>query len=104
MTFSKSFPRTNGKTNFPIWEEIFLNNSDEREIESKAQCKTNALMKQCIEDARLIMENMNLRDYQTDLVRMAVSLFEKRASHIVYWKEQACKDLFDSKFGNQTVS
>ena len=101
MTFSKSFPRTDGKTNFPIWEEIFLEDSEEREVEFKARRETNALMKQCIEDARLIMEDMNLRDYQTDLVRMAVSLFEKRAPHVVYWKEQACKDKFDSKFGSK---
>lgn len=98
MTFSKSFPRTDSKTNFPIWEEISLNNSEEQKVESEARREINALMKQCIEDARLIMGDMNLRDYQTDLVRMAVSLFEKRASHVVYWKEQACKDLFDEKF------
>jgi len=98
MTFSKSFPRTDSKTNFPTWEEISLNNSEEQNVELRARRETNDLMKQCIEDARLIMEDMNLRDYQTDLVRMAVSLFEKRASHVVYWKEQACKDLFDEKF------
>jgi hypothetical protein len=103
MTFSKSFPRTDGKTNFPIWEEISLDSNSEREVESKAQRETNALMKQCIGDSRLIMEDMNLRDSQTDLVRMAVSLFEKRASHIVYWKEEECKNRFDAKFKNQST-
>ena len=101
MTFSKSFPRTDGKTTYPVWEEISLSDSEEKEVEFIARRETNALMKECIEDARLVMEDMNLRDYQTDLVRMAIALFEKRASHVVYWKEQACKDRFDEKFGKE---
>ena len=101
MMFSKSFPRTDGKTTYPMWVEISLDNSEEKQVEFVARRETNALMKECIEDARLIMEDMNLRDYQTDLVRMAVSLFEKRASHVVYWKEQKCKDKFDEKFKNE---
>ncbi len=101
MTFSKSFPRTDGKTNFPIWEEISLDDSEEKDVEFKARRENNALIKQCVEDARLIMEDMNLRDYQTDLVRMAVALFEKRSSHVVYWKEEECKGKFDEKFNSK---
>lgn len=98
MTFSKSFPRTESKSNYPIWEEIFLTDSEEKEIDANARRENIALMKQCVEDARQIISDENLRDYQTDLVRMAISLFEKRSSHAVYWKEQVAKDKFDEKF------
>ncbi|MCD4759879.1 hypothetical protein K8R33_03250 [archaeon] len=100
MTFSKSFPRTDGKTNYPIWEEIFLGDAEEKELDEKARRVNVNLMKECIEDARLIIDAENMRDYQTDLTRMAIALFEKRTSHVVYWKEEAAKDKFDSKFGS----
>ena len=96
--FSKSFPRTDGKTNYPVWEEINLDVSEEREVDEKARLQNIQLMKQCVEDTRKIISDENLRDYQTDLVRMAVSLFEKRASHSVYWKEELAKEKFDEKF------
>ena len=96
--FSKSFPRTDGKTNYPVWEEINLSTSEERDVDEKARFQNIHLMKQCVEDARKIISDENLRDYQTDLVRMAVSLFEKRASHSVYWKEELAKVKFDEKF------
>jgi predicted RNA-binding protein len=96
--FSKSFPRTDGKTNYPVWEEINLDISEERDIDEKARLQNINLMKQCIEDVRKIISDENLRYYQTDLVRMAVSLFEKRASHSVYWKEEKAKEKFDEKF------
>jgi hypothetical protein len=43
---------------------------------------------------------MNLKEYQTDIVHIAISLFEKRASHSVYWKESECKKKFDEKNKN----
>jgi len=55
-------------------------------------------MKECIEDAKLIMKEKGLKDYQTDLIHMAISLFEKRASHSIYWKESKAKEKFDEKF------
>ena len=36
-----------------------------------------------------------MKEYQTDIINMAISLFEKRASHSVYWKESKAKDKFD---------
>ena len=86
MTFSKSFPRTDKKTNYPSWEEITLTIQEEREIDEKARFENINLMRQCIEDARIIIDKQNMRDYQTDITRMAISLFEKRSSHVVYWK------------------
>jgi len=98
MTFSKSFPKTDKKTNYPSWEEVYLTTQEEREIDEKARAENIQLMKQCIEDARFIIDRQNMRDYQTDITRMAIALFEKRASHVVYWKEQVCKEKFDAEF------
>ncbi|MBT6995582.1 hypothetical protein HN865_05265 [Candidatus Woesearchaeota archaeon] len=98
MTFSKSFPRTDDKTTYPTWEEIILNFDSEGIIDSEARSENLKLMRECIEDARKLFSDSNLRDYQSDLVRVAISLFEKRASHVVYWKESKCKELFDEKF------
>ncbi len=101
MTFSKSFPRTSDKTAYPSWEEITLNDEEEREVDRRARVENIKLMEECIEDARKIFENSNLRDYQSDIVRVAISLFEKRASHSVYWKERVCKDKFDELFNKK---
>jgi len=98
MVFSKNFPRTEKNSTYPVWEEIELSSSEEKDIDGLARSENIALMKQCIEDARLIIDSQNMRDYQTDFVRIAISLFEKRSSHVVYWKEQACKEKFDVKF------
>ena len=102
MSFSKSFPRTEGKSGYPIWEEVPLSDEEEKNIEQNARQVNIALLKECVEDARKIIYDENMRDYQTDISRMAVALFEKRASHVVFWKEQVCKDKFDSKFKNSS--
>ena len=55
-------------------------------------------MNECIIDAKKIIAKQGLKTYQTDLINMAISLFEKRASHNVYWKEEKAKDKFDKLF------
>ncbi|MBS3172563.1 hypothetical protein J4438_03210 [Candidatus Woesearchaeota archaeon] len=100
MTFSKSFPKTDKKTTYPIWEEISLSNEEEKKVENLAEKETISQMKKCISQARQIMKETNLKDYQSDLINISIALFEKQASHSVYWKEQACKDKFDEKFKN----
>ena len=78
MAFSKSFPKTTDKSAYPKWEEIFLSDVEEKEIEEKAMKENIELMKKCIDDAKKIITEKNLKPYQTDLIRMAISLFEKR--------------------------
>ncbi len=99
MAFSKSFPRTTDKSAYPRWEEVFLTEAEEKESEEKARVENIELMKKSIDDAKKIMSEMGLKPYQTDLVRMAVSLFEKRASHSIYWKESRAKEKFDELYG-----
>jgi len=101
MTFSKSFPRTVKGSTYPRWEEVFLTENEEKEIEKLSKQENLKLMKECIDDAKNIIEEKDMKRFQTDLVRTAISLFEKRASHVVYWKESKCKEKFDKMFGNK---
>ena len=97
MPFSKSFPRTSKTSPYPQWEEIFLTDKEEKAEEQKCRNENIKLLKECIDDARNIMKEKGMKDYQTDLIHVAISLFEKRASHSIYWKESKAKDKFYEK-------
>jgi len=99
MAFSKTFPRTIEGSNFPKWEEIFLTEEEELKVEKEAREETIKVMKESIDDTKKIFKEKQLKDYQTDLINMAIALFEKRASHTVFWKESKCKEKFDKEFG-----
>jgi hypothetical protein len=98
MPYSKSFPRTSDKSGHTLWEEIYLTTGEEAEQEQRTRSENIALMKECIEDVKKIIADKNLKPYQTDLIHMAIALFEKRASHTVYYKEEKAKEKFDKKF------
>jgi len=98
MPFSKSFPRTIKGSNYPKWEDIFISEEEEAVEEQKCRLENIRLMKECVEDAKIIFEEKELKRYQTDLIRLAIALFEKRASHAVYWKERKAKDKFDKLY------
>jgi len=98
MSFSKSFPRTVKGSPYPRWEEVFISEEEERSEEDKCRVENLRIMDQCIEDAKKIMANKSLKPYQTDLINTAIALFEKRASHSVYWKERKSKDKFDELY------
>ena len=38
------------------------------------------------------------KSYQSDAVRISISLFEKRANHLAFDKENKAKEKFDKKF------
>ncbi|MBW3015011.1 hypothetical protein KY330_01175 [Candidatus Woesearchaeota archaeon] len=97
MTFSKQFPKTIDGSNYPKWVEVYLDDNEEKETEIIARQENILLMKQCIEDAKAIMQEKQLNNYQSDLIKIAVTLFEKRASHSVHYKENKAKEKFDSK-------
>lgn len=98
MAFSKKFPRKKEGSNYPEWEEIELSGEEESEADEKARQDSIRLMKECIEDAKGIVAEKGYKEYQSDIVHMAISLFEKRASHSVYWKESKAKEKFDKLF------
>ena len=98
MGFSKSFPRTTDKSVYPVWEEISLIEAEETEQESIARRENIEKIHQCIKDAKTIIESEGLKPFQTDMVNMAIALFEKRGSHEIYYKENKAKEKFDEKF------
>lgn len=101
MAFSKSFPRNIEGSNYPKWEEVSITKEEEKEEEEKARDENIKLMKQCIDDAKAIFTDKGCKDYQTDIINVAVALFEKRSSHSIYWKENKTKEKFNEMFGNK---
>ncbi len=97
MVFSKSFAKTTDKSVYPRWIEVYLSEQEEREQEETCRKENILLLKECIDDAKKIFKDKTLKDYQTDVVRAAIALFEKRASHSVYWKESKAKEKFDAQ-------
>ncbi|MBN2567034.1 hypothetical protein JXB02_03035 [Candidatus Woesearchaeota archaeon] len=96
MAFSKRFPRSDDKTLYTRWEEVSLTPEEERAVEKEARERNHAVMKDCLEEAKAIVVESGLRPFQTNVVRIAVALFEKRASHEVFHKESRTKGKFDA--------
>tara|TARA_Y100000310_G_C20604626_1_gene774858 strand:- start:788 stop:1084 length:297 start_codon:yes stop_codon:yes gene_type:complete len=98
MAFSKRFPKTVEGSTYPIWEEITLTEEEEKEVEQKCREENLSLMKKCISDAKETLAETELNEkFQTNVIRLATSLFEKRASHVAFFKESKCKEKFDNK-------
>lgn len=98
MAFSKTFPRTLKTSTYPIWEEVYLDENEEKEIERKAKRENYDLMKDCIDRAKEILYEKKLDYTHSDVINMAIALFDKLASHSVYHKEAKAKEKFDNKF------
>jgi len=98
MPFSKSFPKTSKTSTYPQWEEVTLTEDEEKAVEQTSKEANIHLFRQCLDDAVEIIKHKDLNDSQTDMIRIAVALFEKRASHEVYWKENKAKEKFDEMF------
>jgi hypothetical protein len=101
MGFSKTFPRNVKGSSYPRWEEIFLTDAEESEVDAGARQENLLLMRECIKDAEKLISELGLRRYQTNLLQVAIALFEKRASHTVYHKENKAKEKFDKLFGGR---
>lgn len=98
MVYYKTFPRTIEGSNYPRWEEIYLTEEEEKQEEERCRRDNLRIMKEAIEDARRIMVEKGLKDYQSDLINLAIALFRKRASYAVHYKEQKAKKKFDQLF------
>ena len=97
MAFSKTFPRTKPDSNYPVWEEIRLTKEEEEEVEDKCRREHFLLFDESLRDAKSLVIK-NAINTEENVTRIAIALFEKRASHIVFWKENKAKDKFDEKF------
>ena len=96
MAFSKTFPKTVPGSNYPLWEEVFLTEDEERETEVECKRANFLLLDQSIQEAKAlaIKHSMNTEEIVTSL---AIALFEKLASHEVFWKENQAKEKFDRR-------
>ncbi len=97
MTFAKRFPKPVEGSVYPKWVDVALSADEEAEVDKSARDENVRLFKECIEDAQKICIEKNLKLYQTDVVKIASELFNKRASHSIYWKERKAKEKFDGK-------
>ncbi len=97
MAFYKRFPKRTEGSVYPKWVEITLSDDEERDIEQKARDEQIKLFKECVEDAERIAIERNLRASQSDITSIALGLFDKRASHVVYLKERRCREKFDAQ-------
>ncbi len=95
MAFSKSFPKSVKGKNFPEWVDVYLSEKEERFIEEEVRQKNIVIMKQCLNDAKSVLSSENMEFEESDIIRVARTMFEKLASHTVYAKERRCKDKFD---------
>jgi len=95
MPYSKSYPKTTKGSNYPKWVEVSL--TQEEELAEEVRCKYDniELMKECLEDAKKIIQSQDLKRYQTDLVNVAIALFRKRSSYAIHYKESKTKEKFD---------
>ena len=100
MPFSKTFPKSSDKSVYPKWEEIYLGEEEEKKAEQ--ECRNDNILKmlQCIDDARSIVHDKKLLESQQVMVEIAKSLFDKRASHEIFFKERKAKEKFD-KINNE---
>lgn len=96
MAFSKTFPRTIPGSNYPLWEEVFLTEEEERQAEERCRHENFQLMDECLQEAKMVAIKHAINEDQIR-AQLAIALFEKRASHVVFWKESMAKEKFDGK-------
>ncbi len=94
MTHGKRFPRDIEGRSYPKWEEIVLSSEEEKQVEEQARQENKRLFSECLRDAKEVISKEGFAQQQ-DVVRIAQSLFDKRASHVVFWKDTLCKEKFD---------
>tara|TARA_Y100000034_G_C6869981_1_gene397014 strand:- start:372 stop:671 length:300 start_codon:yes stop_codon:yes gene_type:complete len=97
MAFSKTFPRTKPDSSYPTWEEIYLSKEEELAVEQECHQENFKLFDESLRDAKSLAIR-NAINTEENVTKIAVALFEKRASHIVFWKENKAKEKFDTKF------
>jgi hypothetical protein len=94
MAFRKRFPKDVPTSPYPQWVTVKLTQEQEDQLDESVREAHASLMQECLQDAKELCEAQGLKDYQTDTVQIAISLFEKRASHLAYHKEEFAYDQF----------
>ena len=96
MAFSKTFPKTIPGSNYPVWEETILSEEEEKQVEENCRKENKRLLDECLQEAKALAIK-NAINTEENVTRLAIALFEKRASHVIFWKEIKAKEKFDQK-------
>ncbi len=91
MVYTKAFPKRSDKSVYPQWEEVSLTEEEEIIEEKKCREENNRIMAECLSDAKRLLEAQG-KAYESSVATIATALFEKRASHVIYWKEEKARD------------
>lgn len=94
MTYTKSFPKEVNKPAYTKWEEIELSVDEEKEVEELARKRNLAILDRCIKDAKLLIKNNKLKNYQTDIINIARTLFDKQSINTIFLKEEKARKKF----------
>lgn len=94
MAFSKRFPRTVPGSNFPVWEDVFLSEEEEKQVEEDCKRENFRLLDNCLQEAKALAIKHGINT-EENVTNIAIALFEKKASHLIFWKESKVKDKFD---------
>ncbi|MFH1650041.1 MAG: hypothetical protein ABIA93_05820 [Candidatus Woesearchaeota archaeon] len=94
MGFTKAFPVRSDKSVYPKWEDVELSKDEEKSADDSARKQNLILMKECLEDAKILLAEPA---FSENTVRVAIALFEKRASHVAYHKEELAQEIFKKK-------
>ena len=96
--FSKAFPKVVQGSNYPVWQEVRLTDDEETLEDKKCRWDNVRIMKESLKDAAKMIKDKDYEDYERFVAPIAMHLFMKRASHVVYWKETKAKEKFDKLF------
>jgi len=96
MTFTKAFPKRTPGQSYPEWVDISLTDAEEEVVEAKAREENINVMRSCLRDAKGIVDEEGMKSDEANIVRIASHLFEKRASHSIYWKEEKAREKFEN--------
>ncbi len=91
MAFSKRFPRNVPGVSYPIWEEITLTSAEEQDAEQQCRQHNFLLLDEALHKAKALAIKHGINTEET-VAALAVALFEKEASHAVFWKEMKAKE------------
>ncbi len=95
--FSKTFPKKDPGTTYPIWEEVYLTEQEEQEAEEVCSHENVRILNNCLREAKVMAIKHGINTDE-NRIKLAIALFEKKASHAVFWKESKAKEKFDQMF------
>lgn len=96
MAFSKRFPKELPGSNYAVWEEVSLTPEEEQEVEQQCQQHNSLLLDEALREAKALAIKHGINTEET-VSALAIALFEKQASHVVFWKEIKAKEKFDAQ-------